>query len=140
MNKKLGFLIPVLMIAIIISIPQDAFCQKVDYSKIVGVWVMAMPGRQGETRDVEWTFSMKEDKLILAMPARGGRGGGGGGEPTVVEEIEFDGEKMTFEITRTMRDREMTTEYELVFKGDAVEGVMVMGERGEREFTGKKKK
>ncbi len=132
----------VIGLLVIIALPLMGFAQeKADPAVMVGTWVISQEGRNGETRESEWTFAMKEGKLVLTLPAMGGRRGGGGGEPPEIEDIKFDGKKLTFEMERGRGERTMIIEYEIELKDkDNFEGNMIMGERGERPFTGIRKK
>ncbi|MCP4728305.1 MAG: hypothetical protein GY863_24930 [bacterium] len=143
--KKNSFSIAfILALLVMIMIPGNTFAQKTDYSAIVGTWEISMEGRDGNVMTTDWEFFLKDDKLCAKIQAGmgGGRRGGGGGDrpPMEIEDIEFDGESLSFEMERGRGERTMVIEYTATIKEGKMEGEMAIGDRATREFTGKKKK
>jgi len=133
-----------LLLCIVLAVclvPDYSFGQeKVDYSNLVGTWAVTVTSPRGAITS-DWTFSLKDDKLVAAIQAgMGGRGGGRGGRTIEVTDIKFDGTKMSFTITRETQRGTVSSEYSAVVNGNTMKGKIIRG-LGRREvpFTGIKK-
>ena len=128
MTKKLLFVTTILMIAAFGLLAAD----------VSGKWVAETPGRNGgPPRQVTFTFKVDGSKLTGTVS----QAGRNGNMETEISDGKVDGDNISFKVTRTMGDQQMTTEYTGTVSGDAINLKMNMnGPNGPmtRELTAKK--
>jgi len=128
MTKKLLFVTTILMIAAFGLLAAD----------VSGKWVAETPGRNGgPPRQVTFTFKVDGSKLTGTVS----QAGRNGNMDTDITDGKVDGDNISFKVTRTMGDQQMTTEYTGTVSGDTINLKMNMnGPNGPvtREMTAKK--
>jgi hypothetical protein len=128
MTKKLLFVTTILMIAAFGLLAAD----------VSGKWVAEQPGRNGgPPRQITFTFKVDGSKLTgtVSQPGRNGN------MDADITDGKVDGDNISFKVTRTMGDQQMTTEYTGTVSGDSINLKMNMnGPNGPvtRELTAKK--
>ncbi|MGD0498996.1 MAG: hypothetical protein ABSC23_11230 [Bryobacteraceae bacterium] len=118
MTKKLLFVGTILLLVVCVALAADA---------ITGKWTMSQEGRNGGPARVT-TFDLKVDGANLTgtvLAPMGGRGGGGGGAvpaptPTPITHGKVAGSTITFDVTRTTPNGDMTMKYEGTVSGDTI--------------------
>jgi len=105
---------------------------------VSGKWVAETPGRNGgPPRQVTFTFKVDGSKLTGTVS----QAGRNGNMDTDITDGKVDGDNISFKVTRTMGDQQMTTEYTGTVSGDTINLKMNMnGPNGPvtREMTAKK--
>jgi len=128
MTKKLLFVTTILMIAAFGLLAAD----------VSGKWVAETPGRNGgPPRQVTFTFKVDGSKLTGTVS----QAGRNGNMDSDITDGKVDGDNISFKVTRTMGDQQMTTEYTGTVSGDTINLKMNMnGPNGPmtREMTAKK--
>ena len=81
---------------------------------LTGDWIVKMPGRDGATRDVTYTFKQDGNKLTGTVPGRQGA-------TIEIKDGKVDGKDFSFKVERPGRDGQtMTTEYTGTLDGDTI--------------------
>jgi hypothetical protein len=101
MTKKLLFVTTILLILAIGAFAAD----------VTGKWTYEQAGRNGgPARQV--TITLKQDGSTLTGTVPGmGRGGDNPPPPSEIKNGKVDGDKVSFEVVRTMGDNTITTKY-----------------------------
>jgi hypothetical protein len=101
---------------------------------VAGKWIAQMPGRDGQTREVPFTFQVDGDKLTGTTAGRDG--------DIPIADGKINGDEISFTITRSMGGNEMKFLYKGKVAGDEIKFTMTMdgGDRPPREFVAKKAK
>jgi hypothetical protein len=128
MTKKLLFVTTILMIAAFGLLAAD----------VSGKWVAETPGRNGgPPRQVTFTFKVDGSKLTGTVS----QAGRNGNMDTDITDGKVDGDNISFKVTRTMGDQQMTTEYTGTVSDDTITLKMSMNTPNgpmTREMTAKK--
>ena len=128
MTKKLLFVTTILIIAAFGLLAAD----------VSGKWVAEQPGRNGgPPRQITFNFTVDGSKLTgtVSQPGRTGT------MDSEIKDGKVDGDNISFKVTRTMGDQEMTTEYTGTISGDTLNLKMNMNSPNgpvTREMTAKK--
>jgi hypothetical protein len=143
MTKKLLFVGTILLVVVCVAMAADA---------ITGKWTMSQEGRNGGPPRVT-TFDLKADGATLTgtiTAPMGGRGMGGGGgapggaapggaapaaTPSPIKNGKVNGDAITFEVTRTTPNGDMTTKYEGKVAGDTLHFTITMPDMGNGPTT-----
>jgi hypothetical protein len=103
-------------------------------ASIDGKWVASMPGRDGGT--MEMTFTFKADGSALTGTV------GGMGEPAKIENGKIDGNSISFTVKREFGGNAMVMSYKGTVAGDEIKMTSQRegSDRPPREFTAKRAK
>lgn len=98
-------------------------------AEVAGDWEMTSEGRRG-TQTQAFTIVQDGEKITVTMEGRMGEMTGEG---------TCKGNEIEWTITRETPRGDFTFVYKATVDGDTMTGTVSMGERGEREWTAKKK-
>jgi hypothetical protein len=101
---------------------------------VTGKWIAQMPGRDGQTREVPFTFKVDGEKLTGTTAGRDSE--------VPIADGKVTGDEISFTVTRTMGDNTMKFVYKGKVSGDEIKFTQTMegGDRPPREFTAKRAK
>lgn len=99
-----------------------------DFSAALGAWEMTLETPRGSVTQT-LTFAAEGDELVGEATTPNGT--------IELREVSFEDGALSFQVTRTMRNRELTQSYTATIEGDRMTGTVSGGARsgGEREFT-----
>ena len=97
-----------------------------DFSAVLGAWEMTLETPRGSMTQT-LTFVADGDELSGSAMARNGT--------IQLQSIAFEDGRLTFQVTRTLRNREITQSYSATIQGDQMTGTISGGRGGAREFT-----
>ena len=98
-----------------------------------GTWVVKQPGRDGATRDVNYTFKVDGKTVTGTAPGRGGA-------DIAIKDGKVDGDSFEFSVERPGRDGATTTvKYTVKISGDTIRLSTQMGGNAV-EMKGERKK
>ena len=98
-----------------------------DFSAVLGAWEMTFETPRGSMTQT-LTFTVNGDELAGTATAPNGT--------MQLQNVSFEEGRITFEVTRRFRNREVTQSYSAAIDGDQMTGTMSGGRgRGQREFT-----
>ena len=97
-----------------------------DFSAVLGAWEMTLETPRGSMTQT-LTFVADGDELSGSAMARNGT--------IQLQSIAFEDGRLTFQVTRTLRNREITQSYSATIQGDQMTGTIPGGRGGAREFT-----
>jgi hypothetical protein len=98
-------------------------------AQVAGTWTLSSPGRGGNMQNSALT--LKQDGQKLTGTLAGARGGDAPLTGTVT------GNNITFSVTRTTQNGEMTIQYTGTVSGDSMKGSLTMGQNT-RDWTATK--
>ncbi len=98
---------------------------------IAGKWTATMPGRDGQTREVAYTFKSEGGTVTGTTQGRQGE--------RPLENLKVDGDNISWSQTMNMGGESRTMNYTGKIAGEEIKVKMKAGEM-EREFTMKKAK
>ena len=122
-------LIPFSLALLLVSVPatQLSAQDSADFSAVLGAWEMTFETPRGSVTQT-LTFASDGDELAGTATAPNGT--------MELQNISFEDGRITFEVTRTFRDREVTQSYSAAIEGDQMTGTFSGARgRGQREFT-----
>lgn len=97
-----------------------------DFSAVLGAWEMTLETPRGSMTQT-LTFAAEGDQLAGTATAPNGT--------MQLQNVSFEDGRITFQVTRTLRNREITLSYAATIAGDRMTGTVSGGRgRGEREF------
>ncbi len=101
---------------------------------VTGKWIAQMPGRDGQTREVPFTFKVEGDKLTGTTAGRDAE--------TPIADGKINGDEISFSITRNFNGNSMKMLYKGKVSGDEIKFSMTRegGDQPPREFTAKRAK
>jgi hypothetical protein len=102
-----------------------------------GKWTAQVPGRQGNTQEVTFTFKAEGDKLTGTMSGRQG--------DTAISDGKITGNDLSFNVVREFNGNSVKLAYKGVLAGDEIKFTRTMeggpgGGGGATEFTAKRAK
>ena len=97
-----------------------------DFSAVLGAWEMTLETPRGSMTQT-LTFASDGDALTGSATARNGT--------TQLQNVSFEDGRITFQVTRTLRNREITQSYSATVEGNQRTGTISGGRGGGREFT-----
>ena len=97
-----------------------------DFSAVLGAWEMTLQTPRGSMTQT-LTFVADGDELTGAATAPNGT--------AQLRNISFADGQVTFQVTRSFRNREITQSYSATIEGDRMTGTVSGARGGEREFT-----
>ena len=98
-----------------------------DLAAVLGAWEMTVETPRGSMTQT-FTFAADGDRMEGTLSARNGT--------VELEEVGYQDGTITFQVTRAVRDREVTVRYSATIDGDTMSGTASGGpRRGERAFT-----
>ncbi len=97
-----------------------------DFSVVLGAWEMAVETPRGEMTQ---TLTFVADRDALTGSATGPNGS------VPLRNVSFEEGRLSFQVTRRLRNREITQRYEATIQGDRITGTVSGGRGGSREFT-----
>lgn len=97
-----------------------------DLSAVLGAWEMTLETPRGSMTQT-LTFVADGDELTGSATARNGS--------IRLQNVAFEDGRITFQVTRTLRNREITQSYSATIQGDQMTGTVSGGRGGGREFT-----
>jgi len=97
-----------------------------DFSAVLGAWEMTLETPRGSMTQT-LTFVADGDELTGSATARNGT--------IQLQSVAFADGRITFQVTRTLRNREITQSYSATIQGDQMTGTISGGRGGGREFT-----
>ena len=97
---------------------------------VAGDWEMTSQGRRGGSQTQTFTIVQDGEKITVTMEGRMGEMTGEG---------TCKGNEVEWTMTRETPRGDFTLVYKATVDGDTMTGIVSMGERGEREWTAKKK-
>ncbi|HEY6465739.1 MAG TPA: hypothetical protein VIY69_07095 [Candidatus Acidoferrales bacterium] len=98
-------------------------------AQVAGAWTLSSPGRGGNMQNSALT--LKQDGQKLTGTLAGARGGDAPLTGTIT------GNNITFSVTRTTQNGEMTIQYTGTVSGDSMKGSLTMGQNS-RDWTATK--
>ena len=100
---------------------------------VTGKWVAQVPGRQGQTREVTFTFKAEGDKLTGTMSGRQGA-------EIPISDGKITGDTISFTVTMTFGDNTIKQNYTGKVVGDEIQMKREGGQGPAREFVAKRAK
>ena len=97
-----------------------------DFAAVLGAWEMTLDTPRGSMTQT-LTFVADGDELTGSATARNGT--------LQLQNVAFEDGRITFQVTRTLRNREITQSYSATIQGDQMAGTVSGGRGGGREFT-----
>ena len=97
-----------------------------DFSAVLGAWEMTLDTPRGSMTQT-LTFVADGDELTGSATARNGT--------IQLQNVAFEDGRITFQVTRTLRNREITQSYSATIQGNQMTGTLSGGRGGGREFT-----
>lgn len=97
-----------------------------DFSAVLGAWEMTFETPRGSVTQT-LTFVAEGDELTGSAMAPNGT--------AQLQNVAFADGNLTFQVTRSMRNREITQSYTATIEGDQMTGTISGGRGGGREFT-----
>ena len=97
-----------------------------DFSSVLGAWEMTLETPRGSMAQT-LTFVSDGDELTGSATARNGT--------IQLQDVAFEEGRLTFQVTRTLRNREITQSYNATIEGDRMTGTVSGARGGAREFT-----
>lgn len=97
-----------------------------DFSAVLGVWEMTLETPRGSMTQT-LTFVADDDELTGSATARNGT--------IQLQNVAFEDDRISFQVTRTLRNREITQSYSATIDGDQMTGTVSGARGGAREFT-----
>lgn len=97
-----------------------------DFSAVLGAWEMTLETPRGSMTQT-LTFVAEGDELKGSAMARNGT--------IQLQNVSFEDGRITFQVTRTLRNREITQSYSATVDGNQMTGTISGGRGGGREFT-----
>ncbi|MXY30056.1 MAG: hypothetical protein F4179_04385 [Gammaproteobacteria bacterium] len=97
-----------------------------DFAAVLGAWEMTLDTPRGSMTQT-LTFVADGDELTGSATARNGT--------IQLQNVAFEDGRITFQVTRTLRNREITQSYSATIQGDQMTGTVSGGRGGGREFT-----
>lgn len=97
-----------------------------DLSAVLGAWEMTVETPRGSMTQT-LTFEADGQELTGSATAPNGT--------VQLRNISFEESRVTFQVTRSFRNREMTQSYSATIEGDQMTGTISGGRGGGREFT-----
>ena len=97
-----------------------------DFSAVLGAWEMTLETPRGSVTQT-LTFVAEDDELTGTATAPNGT--------TQLQNVAFADGNLTFQVTRSMRNREITQSFTATIAGDQMTGTISGGRGGGREFT-----
>ncbi len=117
--------------AIALAFALVAFTVAAVAADVTGAWKANMPGRDGQTREVTFTFKQDGDKLT-------GTTGGSRGD-TPIADGKVSGDEISFTVVREFQGNQVKMLYKGKVSGNEIQFKMQReGSDREREFTAKK--
>jgi hypothetical protein len=98
-------------------------------AQVAGVWTLSSQGRGGNMQNS--TLTLKQDGQKLTGTLAGGRGGDAPLTGTI------SGNNITFSVTRTTQNGDITIQYTGTVSGDSMKGSLTMGQNT-RDWTATK--
>jgi hypothetical protein len=98
---------------------------------IDGKWTAKVPGRDGQTRDVAFTFKVDGGKLTGATTGRGG-------QEIAIADGKVDGDTISFTTKLQFNDNTIVMKYTGTVAGDEIKFRREGGQGQPREFTAKR--
>jgi hypothetical protein len=98
---------------------------------VTGKWVAQVPGRDGQTREVTYTFKQDGEKLTGTMSGREG-------QELPIADGKVSGDTLSFTVTMTFGDNTMKQVYTGKIAGDQIQFKREGGRGAAREFTAKR--
>jgi hypothetical protein len=98
---------------------------------VTGKWVAQVPGRDGQAREVTYTFKQDGDNLTGTMSGRQG-------QELPISDGKVSGDTISFTVTMTMGDNTVKQNYTGKIAGDQIQFKREGGPGGAREFTAKR--
>ena len=97
-----------------------------DFSTVLGAWEMTLETPRGSMTQT-LTFVAEGDELTGSAMAPNGT--------IQLQNVSFEDGRVTFEVTRSFRNREITQSYSATIEGDQMTGTVSGPRGGPREFT-----
>ena len=97
-----------------------------DFSTVLGAWEMTLETPRGSMTQT-LTFAAEDDQLVGTASAPDGT--------LQLRNVSFEDGQLTFEVTRSFRNRQITQSYAATIEGDEMTGTISGGRGGGREFT-----
>ena len=97
-----------------------------DFSAVLGAWEMTLETPRGSMTQT-LTFVAEGDELTGSAMAPNGT--------IQLQNVSFEDGRVTFEVTRSFRNREITQSYSATIEGDQMTGTVSGPRGGPREFT-----
>lgn len=97
-----------------------------DFSAVLGAWEMTLETPRGSVTQT-LTFTAEGDELKGSAMAPNGT--------IQLQNVSFEDGRITFQVTRTLRNREITQSYSATIQGEQMTGTISGGRGGGREFT-----
>lgn len=97
-----------------------------DFSAVLGAWEMTVETPRGSMSQT-LTFVADGDELTGSATARNGT--------LQLQNVAFEEGGLTFQVTRTLRNREITQSYSATIEGDRMTGTVSGARGGNRDFT-----
>lgn len=97
-----------------------------DFSAVLGSWEMTLETPRGSMTQT-MTFVADGEELTGSATARNGT--------TQLQNVAFEEGRITFQVTRTFRNREITQSFSATIDGDQMTGTVSGARGGAREFT-----
>ena len=97
-----------------------------DFSAVLGAWEMTLETPRGSMTQT-LTFVAEGDELKGSAMARNGT--------IQLQNVAFEDGRITFQVTRSFRNREITQNYSAAIEGDQMTGTVSGARGGDREFT-----
>ena len=97
-----------------------------DFSAVLGAWEMTIETPRGSMTQT-LTFVADGDELTGSATARNGT--------IQLQNVTFEDGQLTFQVTRTLRNREITQSFRATIEGDRMTGTVSGARGGDREFT-----
>jgi len=100
---------------------------------VTGKWIAQVPGREGQTREVSYTFKQDGEKLTGTMSGRQG-------QEIPIADGKVSGDTISFTVTMTFGDNTVKQIYTGKIAGDEIQFKREGGPGQAREFTAKRAK
>ncbi len=110
-----------------------AFATLAVAADITGKWVAQVPGRDGQAREVAYTFKVDGDKLTGSMTGRQGA-------EIPISDGKISGDTISFTVTMTFGDNTVKQNYTGKIVGDEIQMKREGGPGQAREFVAKRAK
>jgi hypothetical protein len=110
-----------------------AFASLAVAADITGKWVAQVPGREGQTREVTYTFKQDGDKLTGSMTGRQGA-------EIPISDGKVSGDTISFTVTMTFGGNTVKQNYTGTIAGDEIRMKREGGQGPAREFVAKRAK
>ena len=97
-----------------------------DFSAVLGAWEMTLETPRGSMTQT-LTFVAEGDELTGSAMAPNGT--------IQLQNVSFEDGRISFQVTRSFRNREITQSYSATIEGDQMTGTVSGARGGDREFT-----